>query len=83
MTNKFNGFGDQIPLNDDYYTYFKGLLRTSGDIEGSNVLFNEITSKNFYGIQPSLVKSSKGSVIDQFFYYVKKVHRPFISIDFL
>ena len=48
MTNKFNGFGDQIPLNDDYYTYFKGLaLRASGDIEGSNVLFNEIASKNF------------------------------------
>ncbi len=58
MTNKFNGFGDQIPLNDDYYTYFKGLaLRASGDIEGSNVLFNEIASKNFYGIQSSLVRN--------------------------
>ena len=58
MTNKFNGFGDQIPLNDDYYTYFKGLaLRASGDIEGSNVLFNEIASKNFYGIQSALVRN--------------------------
>ena len=62
MTNKFNGFGDQIPLNDDYYTYFKkfwvSIFRASGDIEGSNVLFNEIKSKNFYGIQPSLVEKN-------------------------
>ena len=58
MTNKFNGFGDQIPLNDDYYTYFKGLaLSASGDLEGGKVLFNEIASKNFYGIQPSLVRN--------------------------
>ena len=58
MTNKFNGFGDQIPLNDDYYTYFKGLaLRASGDIEGSKTLFEEVASKNFYGIQPALVRN--------------------------
>ena len=57
MTNKFNGT-ENIPLNDDYYTYFKGLaLRASGDMEGSNALFNEIASKNFFGIQPALVRN--------------------------
>ena len=57
-TNKFYGFGDQIPLNDDYYTYYKGLaLKSSGDIEGSKKLFEEISSKNFYGIQPALVRN--------------------------
>ena len=57
MTNKFNGT-ENIPLNDDYYNYFKGLaLRASGDMEGSNALFNEIASKNFFGIQPALVRN--------------------------
>ena len=57
-TNKFYGFGDQIPLNDDYYTYYKGLaLKSSGDIEGGKKLFEEISSKNFYGIQPALVRN--------------------------
>ena len=57
-TNKFYGFGDQIPLNDDYYTYYKGLaLKSSGDIEGSKKLFSEISSKNFYVIQPALVRN--------------------------
>ena len=58
QTNKFYGFGDQIPLNDDYYTYYKGLaLKSSGDIEGGKKLFEEISSKNFYGIQPALVRN--------------------------
>ncbi len=57
-TNKFYGYGDQIPLNDDYYTYYKGLaLKASGDTEGSKKLFEEISSKNFYGIQPALVRN--------------------------
>ena len=57
MTNKFNGT-ENIPLNDDYYTYFKGLaLRASGDTEGSKALFNEIASKNFFGVQPALVRN--------------------------
>ena len=40
------------------HRYFKGLaLRASGDMEGSNALFNEIASKNFFGIQPALVRN--------------------------
>ena len=56
-TNKFGGF-EQLPLNDDYFTYYKGLaLKNSGDIEGSKVLFSEIANKNFFGIQPALVRN--------------------------
>ena len=56
-TNKFGGF-EQLPLNDDYYTYYKGLaLKNSGDIDGSTALFNEIANKNFFGIQPALVRN--------------------------
>ena len=57
MTNKNNGFfGTQ--LDQDYYTYFKALaLKANGKIEESNSLFQEIASKNFYGIQSALVRN--------------------------
>ena len=57
MTNKFGG-NEQLPLNDDYYTYFKGLaLKNTGDTEASKLLFSEIANKNFFGIQPALVRN--------------------------
>ena len=57
MTNKFGG-NEQLPLNDDYYTYYKGLaLKNTGDDEGSKLLFGEIANKNFFGIQPALVRN--------------------------
>ena len=57
MTNKFNGIG-QVPLNDDYYTYFKGLaLVAAGKKDEGQELFKEIASKNFYGIQSALVRN--------------------------
>ena len=57
MTNKNNGFFG-TPLDDDYYTYFKALaLKANGKIEESNSLFEEIASKNFFGIQSALVRN--------------------------
>ena len=57
MTNENNGFPG-IPLDSDYYTYFKALaLKANGEIEESNALFDEIATNNFFGFQRALVRN--------------------------
>lgn len=57
LTTENNGFPG-IPLDSDYYTYFKALaLKANGETEESNALFDEIATNNFFGFQRALVRN--------------------------